>query len=122
LFILFCSKFMKQQKAVTAKKPNMFTMVFGYKKFVGFLILFTILANFFGLLAPKIIAQGIDLYTNGTFVAHTLLLEFSFVAIFVLIFTYLQNIIQTYASERVARDLRTQLVDKISQQNFAFVM
>jgi ATP-binding cassette, subfamily B, bacterial len=113
---------MKQEKVVVAKKPNMFAIVLGYKKFVGLLILFTILANLIGLLAPKIIAQGIDAYTKGTFAAQNLLLEFSLVAIFVFIFTYLQNIIQTYASERVARDLRSTLIDKISQQNYAFVM
>ena len=113
---------MKEKKVVIAKKPNMFSIVLGYKKFVGLLILFTILANFIGLLAPKIIAQGIDAYTKGTFVAQNLLLEFLFVAVFVFVFTYLQNVIQTYASEKVARDLRTQLADKISQQNYAFVM
>src|SRR5882757_7369777 len=114
---------MKQEKnTVTTKKPNMFSMVFEYKKFVGFLIFFTILANFIGLLAPKIIAQGIDAYTKGTFVVQNLLIEFLLVAIFVFIFTYLQSIIQTYASEIVARDLRTQLADKISQQNYAYIM
>ena len=123
LFQYPCKKFMKQEKAaVTAKKPNMFALVFGYKKFVGLLILFTVLANFIGLLAPKIIAQGIDAYTKGTFVVQNLLIEFSLVAIFVFIFTYLQSIIQTYASEIVARDLRSLLADKISQQNYAFVM
>lgn len=113
---------MKQEKAVNAKKPNMFAMVFGYKKLVGLLILFTILANFIGLLAPKIIAQGIDDYTKGTFVAQNLLTEFALVAFVVFIFTYLQSIIQTFASEKVARDLRSLLADKISQQNYAFVM
>ncbi|HVA97214.1 MAG TPA: ABC transporter ATP-binding protein [Candidatus Acidoferrales bacterium] len=113
---------MKQEKAVNAKKPNMFAMVFGYKKLVGLLILFTILANFIGLLAPKIIAQGIDDYTKGTFVAQNLLTEFALVAFVVFIFTYLQSIIQTFASEKVARDLRSLLADKISQQDYAFVM
>lgn len=114
---------MKQKKViVNEKKPNMFAIVFSYKKFVGLLILFTILANFINLLVPKIIAQGIDSYTNGTFVIQNLLMEFSIVAIFVFIFTYAQNIIQTYTSEIVARDLREQLAEKISQQNYAFVM
>jgi ATP-binding cassette subfamily B protein len=113
---------MKKEKVIIAKKPNMFAMVSGYKKFVGLLIFFTILANFIGLLAPKIIAQGIDAYTKGTFVVQNLLIEFSLVAIFVFIFTYLQSIIQTYASEIVARDLRAQLADKISQQNYAYIM
>lgn len=112
---------MKKEKGIV-KKPNMFAVVLGYKKLVGLLVFFTILANFISLLAPKVIAQGIDAYTKGTFVAQNLLIEFSLIAIFVFVFTYVQNIIQTYASEKVARDLRSLLADKISQQNYAFVM
>jgi len=113
---------MKKEKVVVAKKPSMFALVFGYKKLVILLVLFTILANMISLFAPKIIAQGIDAYTKGTLVVQSLLFEFLLVAIFVFIFTYLQNIIQAYASEQVARDLRSRLADKISQQNYAFVM
>ena len=40
----------------------------------------------------------------------------------IFIFTFLQNIIQTYTSESVAKDLRTQLSDKISRQSYAFVL
>ena len=39
----------------------------------------------------------------------------------IFIFSYLQTIIQTYASERVARDLRQKLSDKISRQSYAFI-
>ncbi|HWY80245.1 MAG TPA: ABC transporter ATP-binding protein [Candidatus Sulfotelmatobacter sp.] len=114
---------MKQEKVVIAtRKSNLFAMIFGYKRFVGLMILFTVLGNFIGLLAPRIIAQGIDAYTKGTFVVQNLLVEFSLVALFVFLFTYLQGIIQIYASEIVARDLRAQITDKISQQNYAFVM
>jgi ATP-binding cassette subfamily B protein len=37
------------------------------------------------------------------------------------VFTFLQGILQTYASERVARDLRTKLADKISRQSYSFI-
>jgi ATP-binding cassette subfamily B protein len=114
---------MKQEKVTTnTKKPTLFAMVFGYKKFVALLILLTVLANFISLLTPKIIAQGIDSYTKGVFLTQNLLIEFSLVTICVFVFTYLQSIIQTYASEIVGRDLRDQLADKISQQNYAFVI
>lgn len=104
------------------KKSNMLGMVLGYKKFVVLLVLITVLANFIGLFAPKIIAQGIDAYNHGSFVMQNLLIKFSLVAIFVFVFTYLQSIIQTYASEIVARDLRARLADKISLQNYAYVL
>jgi ATP-binding cassette subfamily B protein len=113
---------MKKEEKTIIKKPNMFALVFTYKKFVGMLILFTVLANVIGLLIPKIIAQGIDSYSTGHFVMQSLLVQFALVTIFVFIFTYVQNLIQTYASELVARDLREQLAAKISEQNYAFVM
>ena len=42
-------------------------------------------------------------------------------ALGIFFFTYLQNVAQTYASERVARDLRTQLVAKLSAQDHAYI-
>jgi len=49
------------------------------------------------------------------------LVKFSVAILCIFLFTYLQSIIQTYASERVARDLRTKLSDKLSVQTAAFV-
>ena len=42
-------------------------------------------------------------------------------ALGIFVFTYLQSVVQTYASERVARDLRTRLVAKISTQDHAYI-
>ncbi len=103
------------------KKPTMFGMVFAYKKFIILLIIFTVLANLISLSAPKIIAFGIDSYTTGTFDSQRLFWQFVVVAVFVFVFTYIQNILQTYASETVGRDLREKLVAKIAEQEFSFV-
>ena len=35
--------------------------------------------------------------------------------------TYLQSLVQTYASERVAKDLRTRLAAKLATQTYSFV-
>ena len=48
-------------------------------------------------------------------------MQFSLAVVFIFVFSYLQSIIQTYTSERVARDLRTRLSDKISRQSNAFI-
>ncbi len=55
------------------------------------------------------------------FLLETSLLNLSLPYYAYLFSTYLQSIIQTYASERVARDLRTKLSDKISKQSYAFI-
>src|SRR5205823_14542301 len=54
-------------------------------------------------------------------VLSNLVVAFFFVAFGIFVFSYLQALAQTYASERVARDLRTHLVTKISAQDHAFI-
>jgi ATP-binding cassette subfamily B protein len=49
------------------------------------------------------------------------LIEFLVVAIGVLILTALTGIAQTYASERVAKDIRKELASRISQQEYAYI-
>ena len=50
-----------------------------------------------------------------------MIVKFSLVALLIFVFSYLQGIIQTYASEKVARDLRMRIAIKISNQSFAFI-
>lgn len=89
-------------------------MIFG-------LILFALLSNAVNLFIPKIISQSIDEFSAGDFSYQKMLIEFLVASLIILVFTFFQGILQTYASERVARDLRTQLTDKISRQSFAFI-
>jgi len=88
---------------------------------IVFLVIFALLSNGINLLLPKIIANAIDDYTHKHFAYRPLITEFTIAVAAIFIFTYLQSIIQTYASERVARDLRTRLSDKISKQTYAFI-
>jgi len=109
-------------KPKEAKKPSVFSLLSSYRGLIFLLILFALLSNGINLLLPKIIANGIDSYTNKTFNLHSILIQFSVAIVLVFIFTYLQSIVQTYASERVARDLRTKLSDQISRQSHAYVI
>jgi ATP-binding cassette subfamily B protein len=70
---------------------------------------------------PKIISNAIDSFTNGNYVLKTVVVEFLGAALIIFIFTYLQSIIQTYSSERVARDMRSRLSDKISRQDYNYI-
>lgn len=102
-------------------KPSIFGLLKPYSTLVGLLLLFALLGNGLNLWIPKIIGDGIDAYTNGSFVFKPLIIKFVIVVAIVFIFTYSQSIIQTYTSERVARNLRTKLSDKIAQQSFAYI-
>ncbi|MFA4868754.1 MAG: ABC transporter ATP-binding protein [Pedobacter sp.] len=109
------------KKTSTTGKPNILNLLKPYKGLIILLLLFALISNGVNLLLPKIIANGIDAYTNGTFDLQSILIKFSVAILFVLLFTFLQSIIQTYASEKVARDLRTKLADQISRQSNAYI-
>jgi ATP-binding cassette subfamily B protein len=108
-------------KEMPQKKPNIFSLLVPYR---GLLILLTILAllsNAITLFVPKFIASTLDHFTAGTLVVNYTILVFGIAAFGILIFTYLQSVVQTYASERVARDIRQELMEKISLQNFSYI-
>lgn len=92
-----------------------------YRAPIFLLVALTVAANGLNLILPKIIAGGIDAYTGGRFVLQGFVLEFFLAALGIFVFTYLQSIVQTYAAERVARDLRVKLAAKISGQDYATV-
>jgi len=102
-------------------KANVFAVLKPYRLMIFGLILFALLSNAVNLFIPKIISQSIDEFSAGDFSYQKMLIEFLVASLIILIFTFFQGILQTYASERVARDLRTQLTDKISRQSFAFI-
>ena len=112
---------MKQEAGSKKKEAGIFSLLQPYMGMVVLLILFTLLSNGLNLWLPKIIGNGIDAYEHGTFQLNPLLIKFTVAIVIILVFTYLQNIIQTYVSEKVARNLRTQISNKISGQSYAWV-
>ena len=103
------------------KGPNIFGVLKPYKFMIGGLIVFALMSNAVNLVIPKIISHSIDDFAKGSFSLQKVILEFLVASLVIFIFTFLQGILQTYASERVARDLRTKLTDKISRQSYAFI-
>ncbi len=102
-------------------QKSIFSLLAPYRVLLILLTILALASNAITLLVPKLIASTLDHFTAGNLaIQHTVLL-FSLAAIGVLIFTYLQSIVQTYASERVARDMRQQLMEKISLQNFSYI-
>ncbi len=101
--------------------PKLTALLSPYRPFVAGIVCLTIAANGLNLLVPKLIARAIDSYAASRIVPPSLVAEFVAVASAIFVFTYFQNIVQTFAAERVARDLRTKLVGRIAVQNLAFV-
>jgi len=111
-----------QVTKVKPAKPNVFSLLKPYYRMVILLVIMALLGSGVNLFIPKIIARNIDAFSAGNFILETLVIEFVGAALAIFIFTYLQNIIQTYTSERVAKDLRSRLSDKISRQSYAYIL
>lgn len=103
-------------------KPNIFSLLKPYSRMVALLIIMALLGSAVNMVIPKIIARGIDAFSSNHFVMGTIIIEFLVAAVAIFIFTFLQNIIQTYASEKVAKDLRAQLSEKISRQSYTYIL
>jgi ATP-binding cassette subfamily B protein len=102
-------------------KPNIFAVLKPYKLMIFSLISFALLSNAVNLVIPKIVSRGIDDFSKGIFQYQNIVVEFLVAAFIIFVFSFLQGLLQTFASERVARDLRTRLTDKISRQSFSFI-
>jgi len=102
-------------------KPKIFAVLKPYKLMIFSLIGFALLSNAVNLVIPQIVSHGIDDFSKGIFQYQNIVLEFLVAAFIIFIFSFLQGLLQTFASEKVARDLRTQLTDKISRQSYAFI-
>jgi ATP-binding cassette subfamily B protein len=103
------------------KGPGIFSLLKPYKKLILLLILLSFIGNGISLLIPKIIARGIDAFIHKDLDMHRIVWEFVGAALTVFLFTYAISFVQTYASEKVARDLRTRLADRISRQSYTFL-
>ena len=101
--------------------PGLFSLLRPYRMWIATMVVLTILGNGLNLVVPKIMAGVIDTYDQPGFVLSRILVEFFFIAIGIFLLAYLQNIVQTYAAERIARDLRTRLVAKISDQDHSYI-
>ena len=103
------------------RRSSLFSLLGPYAPIIAALVTLTILGNGLNLMVPRLIGRAIDGYTDQRPIMTGLVVELLFVALGIFFFAYLQNVTQTYASERVARDLRTRLVAKLSVQDHGYI-
>ena len=101
--------------------PSLLPLLKPYRGTVAAIVGLTVAANGLNLVIPRLISRGIDAWAGNRLAVGTLVAEFAAATIGIFILTYLQNIAQTLASERVARDLRTTLVAKLATQDVAYI-
>lgn len=113
---------MKSEKSdKKSPKPNIYKLLTPYKGLISGLLLFALLSNGLNLVIPKIVEVGIDDFTRGVWDIKKIMTWFFISVVVIFIFSFIQGYIQTYASEKVARDLRYKLSAKISQQDYNYI-
>jgi len=110
-----------KEKKDKQPKANIFKVLNPYSAMISGLLFFALLSNGLNLVIPKIIQFGIDDFSKGTLSMKKIIIWFLIATILIFIFSYIQSILQTFASERVARDLRKKLASKISQQDYSYI-
>ena len=106
----------------TTPRAGVFSLLKPYSRMVTLLIIMALTGSAVNLLIPKIIAIAIDDFTGNNYDVSKIVIMFSAAGGAIFLFTSLQNIIQTYASEKVAKELRSQLSDKISRQDYSYIL
>jgi ATP-binding cassette subfamily B protein len=89
---------------------------------VFLLIVMALAGSSINLFIPKIIAHGIDAFSANEYESGTIITEFILAASGIFLFTFLQSVLQTITAEKVAKDLRNNLADKISGQSYLFIL
>ena len=103
------------------KGPGLFSVLKPYRGMIILLVLLSLISNSISLAIPNISRHAIDAFIGNRLDVRRIIWEFVGAAVGVFVFTYGLSYVQTYTSERVARDLRTQLAGRISRQDFSFL-
>lgn len=93
-----------------------------YRGLIVTLALLGLVSNGATLVFPKLIGQGVDAFNKQAAIPPTVVKDFVTAIVVVAVLSSLQSLIQVYTSEKVARDLRKQISDKLSRQSYQFVL
>lgn len=112
----------KGSDKVSQKKAGLFGILKPYVGRVSLLIILALAGSSINLVIPRIISGSIDAFTANRFNAATIIEEFLLAATGILIITFLQGILQTFTSEKVAKDLRNKMASVLSRQTYLYIV
>jgi len=105
----------------SSRPSSVFSLLAPYRLEIGLLLLLAFLSNGLNLWIPQISAKAIDSFVKGNFDTQTIFWELGIASAIIFFLVLLQGILQTYTSEKVARDLRAQVAEKIGRQSYVFI-
>lgn len=119
--------FNSEKIVVTLKKkepqsPSVFEVLKPYRLLIFLLVSLALLSNGVNLIIPQLISSAIDSVADTQFSITTVVVQFMGASLAIFVFQLLQGFMQTYVSEKVARNLRTELSERISRQRYRFIL
>jgi ATP-binding cassette subfamily B protein len=112
---------MAQPKPARPKGPSLIALLAPYRGWIALRIVLTVISSALGLFVPRIIGKAIDGFTTGDHDLTRPLIWLAALTLGAFVAGNLQIVVQTYASEKVARDLRSRIAGIISLQDYASV-
>jgi len=108
-------------KGKPPKGPSLLPLLKPYRRLIILLVVLALVMNVINLQIPEIIKHGIDAFVHDRGSVYRFANQLLLAAAGVFVFTLGMSYVQTYASEMVARDLRTRLATRISRQSYSFL-
>lgn len=99
---------------------TIFDILKKYRFSVGVLVLVAIASNVLNLFFPRLITEAIDTYIAGTFDWIYITKMFVGLSLLIFLLTFIQGVLQAYVSEKSAKDIRKNLIKKISEQSYMY--
>jgi len=105
----------------TKSHPNLFSFLKNYKGLIFTVIVLSLSVNLLGLLLPKLNSRAIDSLQTQTYDRNDFLLVFIAVCTLILTLNLLLTTFSNITAEKIAAELRRQVIAKISRQSFKYI-
>ncbi|MEO6728763.1 MAG: ABC transporter ATP-binding protein [Candidatus Dojkabacteria bacterium] len=112
---------MEKPEAPKKKPVSLLSFLKNYKALVAGVISLSLIVNLLTLIIPKVNSRVIDSLQAGTYNKEEALYLFLGLTALILVATLVQNFLGSVTAEKVAAELRRQLINKISKQSFKYV-
>jgi ATP-binding cassette subfamily B protein len=103
------------------KKENLLSFLKNYRPLVFTVVALSLIVNGLGLILPKVNSRAIDSLRSQTYNRDEFLFLYIGLATAILVLSLAQNVISNITAEKIAKELRKQVVEKISRQSFKYI-
>jgi ATP-binding cassette subfamily B protein len=112
----------KESKAEKRKLKNPIAQILSpYLGLLSLTLFVIIVANLLNLFLPRLIGNYIDQFQNLTNLGPQEYTVLGVVTLSIFVFTLLQTFFSIYLAEKIARDMRQNMIDKLSRSSYRFI-